>query len=114
MRKVARARQLRRSWTDAELRLWQLLRNRSVGSHKFRRQHPVGPYFVDLVCLERKLVIEVDGGQHVKRAAQDEKRTAYLKSMGFRVLRFWNNDVLTQTDSVMQVIFDALGGCPSP
>jgi very-short-patch-repair endonuclease len=114
VRKVVLARQLRKSWTDAELRLWQSLRNRSVGSHKFRRQHPVGPYFIELVCLERKLVIEVDGGQHVERSEQDKTRTAYLEGQGFRVLRFWNNDVLTQTESVMQVIFDALGGHPSP
>jgi adenine-specific DNA-methyltransferase len=114
MRKIALARQLRRSWTDAELRLWQSLRNRSVGNHKFRRQHPVGPYFVDLVCLERKLVIEVDGSQHIERAEQDKTRTAYLEGQGFRVLRFWNHDVLTQTESVLQTIYDALGGRPSP
>jgi very-short-patch-repair endonuclease len=94
--------------------LWRLLRNRGVAHHKFRRQHPVGPYFVDLICLESKLVIEVDGGQHVEQTAYDEQRTQYLEGLGFRVIRFWNHDVLTRTDSVMQVIFDALGGRPSP
>ena len=107
------ARQLRQSWTDAELRLWQLLRNRSIGKHKFRRQHPVGPYVVDFICLEQKLVIEVDGSQHTDRVKQDKKRTAYLEAQGFRVIRFWDNDVLMQTESVMQAIFDSLTG-PSP
>ena len=113
MRGLNRARQLRKSWTDAELRLWQLLRNRSLGKNKFRRQHPIGPYVVDFVCLEQKLVIEVDGSQHVGQAEHDTKRTAYLKTLGFRVVRFWDNDVLLQTESVMQAIFDSLTG-PSP
>ena len=107
------ARQLRKSWTDAELRLWYLLRNRGLGKNKFRRQHPVGPYVVDFVCLEKKLVIEVDGSQHIDRFEQDKRRTAYLEARGFRVMRFWDNDVLKQTDGVMQVIFDSLTG-PSP
>jgi very-short-patch-repair endonuclease len=112
-RGLKRARQLRKAWTDAELKLWSLLRNRSIAEHKFRRQHPIGPYVVDFVCLEQQLIIEVDGHQHVARALHDEKRTAYLEAQGFRVLRFWDNDVLLQTDSVMQVIFDSLTG-PSP
>ena len=112
-RGLNRARQLRKSWTDAELRLWQSLRNRNVEQHKFRRQHPIGPYVVDLICLEQRLIIEVDGGQHADRIEQDMKRTAYLEAQGFRVLRFWDNDVLLQTDAVMQVIFDSLTG-PSP
>ena len=112
-RKVGLARQLRRSWTDAELRLWQSLRNRSVGKDKFRRQHPVGPYFVDLVCLEQKLVIEADGSQHIDRAEQDAKRTLFLEAQGYRVIRFWDNDVLMRTESVMQTIYDSLTA-PSP
>jgi very-short-patch-repair endonuclease len=112
-RGLNRARQLRKSWTDAELRLWQSLRNRGIGEHKFRRQHPIGPYVVDFVCLEQQLIIEVDGSQHIDRAEQDEKRTAYLEAQGFRVMRFWDNDVLMQTNGVMQVIFDSLTG-PSP
>jgi adenine-specific DNA-methyltransferase len=112
-RGLKRARQLRRTWTDTELRLWPLLRNRSADQHKFRRQHPVGPYVVDFVCLERRLIVEVDGSQHADRIEHDASRTAYLEAQGFHVLRFWDNDVLLQTDAVMQVIFDMLTG-PSP
>jgi very-short-patch-repair endonuclease len=113
-RGVRLARQLRKSWTDAELRLWQALRNRSVEQYKFKRQHPIGSYVVNFVCLGKKVVIEVDGSQHIEQVKYDNNRTAHLEAQGFRVLRFWNNDVLTKTDSVMQVIFDALGGRPSP
>jgi very-short-patch-repair endonuclease len=112
-RGLDRARSLRKKWTDTELRLWQLVRNRGVGQHKFRRQHPVGPYVADFVCLEQKLIIEVDGSQHADQTKHDAARTAYLEAQGFRVLRFWDNEILLQTDSVMQVIFDALTG-PSP
>ena len=106
--KLERARQLRKTQTDAELRLWKLLRNRGAAQYKFRRQHALGSYFLDFVCLEKKLVIEVDGSQHFAQIAYDEKRTALLMQRGFRVLRFWDNDVLLRTDSVMQTIFDAL------
>ena len=106
--KLGRARQLRKTQTDAELRLWKLLRNRGTAEYKFRRQHALGSYFLDFVCLEKKLVIEVDGSQHFAQIAYDEKRTAWLVQSGYRVLRFWDNDVLTQTDAVMQTIFDAL------
>ncbi|MHC1744397.1 MAG: endonuclease domain-containing protein [Syntrophobacteraceae bacterium] len=84
-----RARQLRKSQTDAEKLLWRLLRNRQLCDCKFRRQHPIGPYIVDLVCQERWLILELDGGQHAIRARQDSERSAYLESRGFRVLRFW-------------------------
>ena len=106
--KLERARQLRKTQTDAELRLWRLLRNRGAAKYKFRRQHALGSYFLDFVCLEKKLVIEVDGSQHFAQISYDEKRTAWLVQRGFRVLRFWDNDVLLRTDSVMQRIFDAL------
>lgn len=112
-RKQDRARTLRKSQTDAELLLWKQLRNRCTAKYKFRRQHSFGPYFLDFVCLEKWLVIEVDGSQHMQHPAYDNKRTAWLESRGFRVLRFWDNDVLMKTDSVMQVIFEALTG-PSP
>lgn len=112
-RKQARARTLRKSQTDAELLLWKQLRNRYTAKYKFRRQHAFGPYFLDFVCLEKWLVVEVDGSQHMQQMAYDEKRTAWLESRGFRVLRFWDNDVLTRTDSVMQVILEALNR-PSP
>ena len=109
-----RARSLRKSFTDAELRLWQLLRSRNLKKFKFRRQHPIGSYTVDFVCLERRLVIEVDGGQHQQQTRYDSKRTAGLESAGYRVLRFWDNDVLMRTDDVMQAIDLALHGSPHP
>ena len=84
-----------------------------MAEYKFRRQHAFGPYFLDFVCLEEWLVIEVDGSQHLQRSVYDEKRTSWLESKEFRVLRFWDNDVLTQTESVMQVILEALTS-PSP
>lgn len=108
------ARLLRKTFTDAELKLWQLLRNRNLEKLKFRRQHPVGSYVVDFVCLEPRLVIEVDGSQHVRQEQYDSKRTAYLEAAGFRVLRFWDNDVLARTESVAQAIDNALRCSPHP
>ena len=98
------ARKLRQRSTDAELKLWHFLRNRQFVGHKFRRQHPLPPYIVDFVCLEEKLIVELDGGQHLEQKAHDDKRTAFLQSMGFRVIRFWNDDVLLRTDSVLEEI----------
>jgi adenine-specific DNA-methyltransferase len=98
------ARQLRKTQTDAERRLWQFLRNRSLAGCKFRRQHSVGPYICDFVCIDRQLVIEVDGGQHTSQAEQDEVRTAYLESKGYTVIRFWNHEVLTETEAVLERI----------
>jgi adenine-specific DNA-methyltransferase len=102
------ARQLRKTQTDAERRLWQGLRNRSLAGFKFRRQHPVGPYICDFVCLDRQLVIEVDGGQHASQVKQDEIRTAYFESKGFTVMRFWNHEVLTETEAVLERIFSMI------
>ena len=96
--------------TDAERLLWQHLRNRELGGYKFRRQRPVGPYIVDFVCLEKKLVIEVDGGQHAGQVELDAKRSGYLDDKGYRVMRFWNNEVLTETESVLTVILSSLEG----
>ena len=79
---------------------------------KFRRQHPFENYVLDFVCLEQQLIIEVDGSQHMENAPDDESRTAGLAAGGFKVLRFWNNEVLNQTDEVVQAIWDALN--PSP
>lgn len=101
------ARRLRRSMTDAEHRLWFHLRNRALMGCKFRRQHPVGPYVADFACIERGLIVEVDDGQHSNSHA-DEGRTGYLRSRGYRVLRFWNNDVLMRTDAVLEQIHAAL------
>ena len=107
-----KARQLRKTQTDAERRLWQLLRNRSVAGCKFRRQHPVGPYICDFVCIDRQLVIEVDGGQHAIQIEKDEARTTYLESKGFTVMRFWNHEVLTETAAVLERIFNLISTDP--
>ena len=96
--------------TDAERLLWQHLRNRQLGEYKFRRQRPIGPYIVDFVCLEKKLVIEVDGGQHAGQMESDSKRSDYLKEKGYRVMRFWNNEVLKETESVLTVVLSTLDG----
>ncbi len=100
---LSRARQLRRNQTRAELELWMRLRGRQLGA-KFRRQYPVGAYIVDFCCLERQLVIELDGGQHSEQMEADRKRTAYITSRGFRVLRFWNDQVLKDTYAVLDQI----------
>ena len=97
-------RTLRNNMSDAEQALWHLLRGRQISGLKFRRQHPFGDYILDFVCLENKLVIEVDGGQHGQQAGYDENRTQKLQAAGFRVLRFWNNEVLKQIESVKEKI----------
>ena len=112
--KTATARRLRRDMTDAERLLWRTLRMRHLGGFKFRRQHPVGPYVVDFACLAARLVIEVDGGQHAGLAS-DVGRDAYLCRSGYRVLRFWNNDVLANIEGVCDVILHRLtGSAPHP
>jgi very-short-patch-repair endonuclease len=98
--------------TDAERRLWYRLRAHRFDGHKFKRQIPVGPYVVDFACLGRKLIVEVDGGQHADNQ-DDVMRDQYLRTQGFRVLRFWNNDVLKNTDGVLEVILSELDA-PSP
>jgi very-short-patch-repair endonuclease len=103
------ARHLRIEQTNAEARLWKHLRARQIDGHKFVRQVPVGPYFCDFICRERKLVIEVDGGQHAD-SARDVIRDRYLDINGYRILRFWNNDVLGNIDGVVLTIAAALRG----
>ena len=103
----SRARLLRGNSTDAERLLWQHLRRRQVGDHRFRRQQPIGLYIVDFLCFERMLVIELDGGHHAE-SHYDDERTQWLESRGFRVLRFWNGDVPGNTDGVMHSIMEAL------
>jgi len=103
-----RARKLRKNATEAEQRLWSRLRRNQLNGHHFRRQVPVGPYIADFVCLPRTLIVEVDGGQHADRQELDEARTRYLEHEGYRVLRFWNNDVLGNTDGVVEVILETL------
>lgn len=102
-----RARALRTTSTDAEALLWSKLRNKQLLDLKFRRQRAIGPYFADFACLEIGLVIELDGGQHAQGAATeyDLQRTRVMAAQGFQTLRFWNNDVLTQTDVVLEKIW---------
>lgn len=102
------ARKLRSEPTDAERCLWWKLRHRQLAGFRFRRQHPVGRFVLDFVCLERKLVVEVDGGQHDEQSAKDEERTTWLEAQGFRVLRFWNHEVLGNTDAVLEEILRAV------
>jgi very-short-patch-repair endonuclease len=99
---------LRRNATDAENVLWRELRGRRLGGHKFRRQWTIAPYIVDFCCLENQLIVEADGGQHSPE--RDRTRDQYLRSKGFRILRFWNSDVLTNMDGVLEVMLEALGG----
>ena len=103
-KQVKRARRLRRASTEAEKLLWQKLRARQLGGAKFRRQTPIGPYIVDFVSFEHKLVLEIDGGQHNESAGRqhDIKRTTWLEDQGFRVLRFWNNQVLANLEGVLE------------
>ena len=110
---VRRARLLRKNGTTAENRLWYVLRNRNLGGLKFVRQLPIGPYFADFACREIALIIELDGGQHNARAA-DERRTAFLCRQGYSVLRFWNNEVLGNRDGVIASISNLIAGGPPP
>ena len=103
-----KARELRKNPTESEQTLWKHLRLRQLGGYKFRRQQPLGPYFVDFVCLEKRLIVEVDGGQHSEQVAYDSERTARLEAQGFRILRFWNNEVLKEIEIVKEVIAEAL------
>ena len=108
-----KARSLRKGMTDAERLLWQHLRNRRLQGCKFRRQHSIGPYIADFVCADKMLVVELDGGQHSERVGYDERRTRYLEAKGYRVIRFWNNEVLQQTDAVLSSILNEIDS-PSP
>jgi very-short-patch-repair endonuclease len=104
---VKLARRLRQSSTDAEMKLWLALRDRRLGGFKFVRQKPIQPYIADFVCRECRLVIEVDGGQHSENL-KDIRRDTSLNADGYRVLRFWNTDVLTNLDGVLTVILAEL------
>ena len=108
------ARLLRKSSTDTERLLWQHLRAGRFYGHKFKRQQPLGNYVVDFVCFEARLIIELDGGQHADQADADKIRGQWLNGQGFRVLRFWNNEVLTNLEGVMQCMHAALSPSPRP
>ncbi len=102
------ARGLRKRQTDAERRLWARLRDRRLLGVKFARQVPIGPYVVDFCSRERKLIVELDGGQHAARATYDAGRTAFLEGQGYRILRFWDNEALGNTDGVLERLAQAL------
>ena len=111
---LALARTLRSQSSDAENVLWRHLRARRLMGYKFRRQTVIEPYIVDFVCLEARLIIEADGGQHSDQEAYDARRTAWLEGMGYRVMRFWNPEVLGELQSVLEQIQVALIEVPSP
>ncbi|NCT67981.1 MAG: endonuclease domain-containing protein [Rhodanobacteraceae bacterium] len=104
IRRAHLQRHLRRNPTDAERTLWQRLKGRQLEGCKFRRQHPHGDYILDFVCLERSLIVELDGSQHMEAADYDTQRTHLLEAAGFVVLRFWNNDVFANIEGVLEVI----------
>jgi very-short-patch-repair endonuclease len=111
--KTDRARLLRQNSTDAEHRLWYRLRSRSINGFKFVRQEPIGPYVVDFICRERRLIVELDGGQHAENPG-DKKRDKWLVDHGYRVVRFWNNDVIKNTEGVLEAIATALNAEAPP
>ena len=109
-----RSRELRNNATLAERKLWQHIRNRQVSGTRFNRQVPIGPFICDFAACTAKLIVELDGGQHAIRTTKDDRRTSFLQSRGYRVLRFWNNDVLENIDGGLRVIEDMLKDNPSP
>ena len=108
------ARSMRHDSTDVERKFRCVVRGRRFGGHKFKRQFPIGRYIVDFVCIEAKLVVELDGGQHGLQIAYDETRDKYLKARGFRVLRFWNTEFLTNKDGVLETLAWQLKSPPHP
>ena len=116
---LERARSLRRDQTDAEQKLWRLLHSRQLENAKFRRQHPIGNFIVDFCCIRAKLIVELDGDQHAEAAqlAYDQRRSDLLRSRGFTVIRFWNHEVLQETEEAVERIYQALEeakAAPSP
>ena len=109
---LEQAKALRQRQTDAEGLLWHYLRKKQLGGYKFRRQQPIGTYIVDFACMSEKLLVELDGGQHAERTAHDERRDAFLRSKGFRVLRFWNNEVFENCFGVLERVYEALPNPP--
>ena len=103
------ARRLRQSQTEAERKLWVRVRDRGLGGLKFPRQHSIGPFIADFCCTEAKVIVELDGGHHALKKESDTARTKFLEAHGYRVLRFWDNEVLSSIDSVLQRILSTLG-----
>ena len=99
--------QLRKDSTPAERKLWAVIRNDQLGVN-FRRQHAIGSYIPDFVCIEKKIIIELDGSQHLEQEEYDKERTKYLESQGYKVIRFWNNDVVKNIEGVILAIMNAL------
>ena len=111
---VQLARQLRREQTPAEQKLWSALRDRQLDGCKFKRQVPLGNFVVDFSCYEKRLIIELDGGHHSEQEVYDQIRTEYLESLGYKVIRFWNNEVIHNFDAVLSEIFNELTNSTSP
>jgi very-short-patch-repair endonuclease len=109
---IPHARHMRKEMTPAEWRLWKALRELDISGTHFRRQMPIGPYIADFCCHQAKLVIEIDGAQHTEDAniGQDETRTQFLQARGYRVLRFWNHDVMRNAEGVVLTVLDVLKG----
>ncbi|HEY3521772.1 MAG TPA: endonuclease domain-containing protein [Rhodanobacteraceae bacterium] len=105
-RTLQRAHDLRQTGTDAERKLWQRLRAGQLNGYKFRRQHPMPPYIVDFVCLKARVIVELDGSQHCDE--QDATRARFLEARGYKVVRFWDNDVLRDADAVLEAILNAV------
>ena len=105
-----RARTLRQNTTEAERRVWQILRLHQMKGYKFRRQVPIGRYIADFVCHEARLIVEIDGGQHDRSSPREAERSGFLQDQGYRILRFWNNEVLANLDGVHETIAADLGG----
>jgi len=111
---ISKARDLRNNPTEAEKLLWNKLKSKQLNDHKFRRQEPLGNYIADFICLQKKLIIELDGGQHALNEDYDRVRTEFFEGYGYRVLRFWNNEVMENLDGVLHIIADALITTPQP
>jgi very-short-patch-repair endonuclease len=107
-----RARELRRDGSRAERKVWELLRARRIGEAKFRRQYPIGPYFADFACISRKLVIEIDGDHHAFQVEADARRTAAMEREGWRVVRFWANEVVQNPEGIWAEIEQLVSGSP--
>ena len=108
------AKQLRANLTDAEKFIWQFLRRKQLDGFKFRKQVPIGTYVVDFACLEVLVVIELDGGQHMEDSQYDAKRDQWLQKEGYKVLRFWNNEVFKDIENILETILKTCQGHPPP